>query len=85
MGYHSWASRCPYCNFEEMIVCTDGRLNLELSCPICGYMKWTEEKTPEAQDSEFAREKVAKMGAEEKQRAIDMYYEDNIPLVARSK
>jgi len=85
MGYHSFAHRCPYCDFEEMIACTDGYLNLEMSCPICGYMRWTEEKAPKVQDIEFAREKAAKMDAEEKQKAIDMYYEDNIPLVTRLK
>jgi uncharacterized Zn finger protein len=84
MGYHSWAYICPYCNFEEMNVCTDGYLHLEMSCPICGYVRWTEEKIPELHYVKLAKEKVAQMDAEEKQKAIDMYCEDNIPLVARS-
>jgi len=83
MGSHIWFEQCPHCDFEEMIVCTDGYLNLEMSCPICGYIRWTQEKAPKVQDIEIARKKTAEMDAEEKQKAIDMYYEDNFPLVRR--
>lgn len=83
MGSHVWVEQCSYCGFEEMIVSSYNSLYFEVTCPICGYAKWTEERVPDNHDIELAKRELAEMGAEEKQKAMEQYCEDNIPLIAR--
>lgn len=85
MGFHSWSAECPYCGFEEMTVSTWSDLYFEMECPICGYAKWTDEKVPDNYDVELAKRQLVEMSAEEKQKAVELYDEDKIPLVARLK
>lgn len=85
MGSHVWAGQCPYCGFEEMIVSSYDSLYFEVSCQICGYSRWTEEKVPDNFDVELAKRALSEMGAKEKQKAVELYREDNIPLIARLK
>jgi len=85
MSSHTWFSECPHCGFEKMILSSNGRLYFEGSCPICGYLVWTEEKVPHDDDIELAKHKIRKMDTKEKNKATEQYYEDNIPLVSRSK
>lgn len=85
MGSHNWTQQCQYCGFEEMIVSTYGNFQFEVACPICGYEKWTEEKVPDNSDVGVAKSKLIKMGTQEKQRAIERYYEEKISLIGRLK
>jgi hypothetical protein len=85
MGSHVWVERCPYCGFEEMVVSTYDSLYFEVTCQICGFAKWTEERVPDDRDVQVAKQALGKMDDEEKQKALEIYYEDNIPLVARLK
>lgn len=85
MGSHVWVERCPYCGFEEMIVSSYDSLYFEIACPICGYAVWTEGKIPDDSDVETAKHKLSEMNVREKQKAIELYYEDRIPLIARLK
>lgn len=85
MGFHSWTEQCPYCGFEEMNISSDGVSYFEVICPVCGYVKWVEEKLPGSHDIEIAKQTLCKMDAERKQKAIELYYEDNLPLIKRLK
>lgn len=85
MGSHVWPGQCPYCGFEEMVVSSYDSLYFEASCQICGYARWTEEKVPDDHDVQLAKQALGKMDDGEKQKALALYDEDNIPLVARLK
>ena len=85
MGSHIWTGQCPYCGFEEMSVSSNGSFYFEVNCQICGYARWTEERIPDEHDIELAKRAISKMSAEEKIKAIELYDEDNFPLVARLK
>ncbi|MEW6409082.1 MAG: hypothetical protein AB1488_03095 [Nitrospirota bacterium] len=85
MGSHTWTTQCPHCSFEEMIVSGYDAIYFEVICPMCEYERWTEEKIPDNQDVELAKRKLAEMGAKEKQKATELYYEDNIPFITRLK
>jgi len=85
MGSHVWEGQCPYCGFEEMIFSSYDSFYFEINCQICGYSKWTEEKVPDNQDVVLAKQAMNKMGSKEIQKAINLYYKDNTPLVARLK
>jgi len=85
MSSHTWFSECPHCRFEKMIVSSNGSLYIEVSCPICGYLLWTEEKVPDNHDIELAKHKITKMDIKETDKAVEQFYEDNIPLISRSK
>lgn len=85
MGSHVWTERCPYCGFEEMVVSSYSSLYFEANCQICGYAKWTEERAPDYHDVELAKRALNQMNDDEKQKAIELHYEDSIPLVARLK
>jgi len=52
-------------------------------CPICGYTKCTEEKIPSDCDTVLAKEKQKMMSEEEKERAIELFYEDGKSLIDR--
>lgn len=84
MGSHTWAEQCGHCGFEEMIVSSCDTLYFEATCPICGYARWIKEKVPNDYEVEMAKLRLAKMNAEEKEKAIELYYEDSIPFIARS-
>jgi len=83
MGMHTWTDKCPYCGFEEMFVSADNNDNFEIACQICGYTKWTEEKIPDNKATKFAVQTLSKMDEDEKQKAIDLFNDDRIPLVVR--
>lgn len=85
MGSHVWMSRCPHCGFAKMLGSSYDSIYFEGECPICGYKIWTEETVPESYDVELAKRSLIEMTAEEKDRAIEQYYEDNIPLIVRLK
>lgn len=85
MGWHSWIEQCPYCNFEGMLVSSNGGRKFDVICPICGYATWTEEKTPSLEDVELARQTISAMSADEIEEAIESFYEFELPLVTRSK
>jgi uncharacterized Zn finger protein (UPF0148 family) len=85
MGCHQWIEQCSYCGFEEMNISSDGFFYLEAFCPICGYEKWTEEKIPDDQNVQAAKRTLSGMSNEEKQKAIDLYYEDGLSFVKRVK
>jgi len=68
-----------------MIVRTDGYLNLEMSCPICGYARWTEEKIPNAEDVEAAKLIIATISDEEKEKVVELYHEERVPHIVRLK
>ena len=85
MGCHVWLEQCQYCGFEEMIVSSYNNLYFEVTCQICGYVKSTEEKVPDSHDVELAKQALSKMGTAEKQKMVELYDDDNIPLVARLK
>ena len=85
MGSHVWVAQCPCCGFEEMIVSSYDSLYFEATCQICGYAKWTEESVPDNHDVQLAKQALGKMDDKEKQKALELYYEDNIPLVVRLK
>lgn len=85
MGSHIWSEQCPYCGFEEMIVSSYDSFYFEVACQICGYRRWTEETAPGNRDVKRAKQALSRMDDEEKYKAIELYYEDSIPLVARLK
>ena len=85
MGTHTWTAQCPQCGFEKMIVSSYNNFHFELNCQICGYAKWTDENTPKPSDVATARQLLNKMDTQAKQKAIEEYCEDGIPLIARSK
>jgi len=85
MGCHVWLEQCPYCGFEEMMVSTYDTLDFEIICQICGYTKWPEQKVPDSSDVELAKKALSEMDAKEKQKAVELYYADSIPLIARLK
>jgi DNA-directed RNA polymerase subunit RPC12/RpoP len=85
MGSHIWTEQCPYCGFEEAAVSSNGSLYFEMTCQICGYSIWTEGRVPNTHNVERAKKALSKMNTEEKQKAIELYSEDNIPLVDRLK
>jgi ssDNA-binding Zn-finger/Zn-ribbon topoisomerase 1 len=85
MGSHSWYSQCPHCDFEEMIVSSFNDFYFDANCPICGYSRWTEERVPEIKDIDVAKRKLGEMNASEKDNAIEQFYEDGIPFIARFK
>ena len=64
MGSHVWAAQCPYCGFEEMIVSSYDSLYFEVSCQICGYAIWTEERLPNDHDVQLAKRALSKMDDE---------------------
>lgn len=85
MGSHMWSVQCPYCGFDEMIVSSYNSLYFEVLCQICGYKRWTEERVPDNNDVKIAKRILSKMGIKEKQKALELYSDDNIPLIARLK
>jgi hypothetical protein len=85
MGSHSWFSQCPHCDFEEMIVSSCSDFYFDANCPICGYSRWTEERVPEIKDIELAKNKVKEMDDSQKDKAMEEYYQDNIPFITRFK
>lgn len=85
MGSHVWVERCPYCGFEEMVASTYDSLYFEVTCQICGYAIWTEGRVPSDHDVQLAKRALSRMDDEEKRKALELYCEDNIPLVARLK
>lgn len=85
MGSHTWTTQCPHCSFEEMIVSSGDDFYFEATCPICGYERWTEEKIPDNHDIELAKRKLSEMNADEKQKTIELYHEENIPFIDRLK
>lgn len=85
MGSHTWVERCPYCDFDKVPVSSYDCIHFEVMCPICGYARWTEEKVPDNYGIELAKQTLDKMGDKEKQRALDQYEDDHIPLIARQK
>jgi hypothetical protein len=70
--------------FEQMIVFSDG-FRCEAICQICGYAIWTKEKIPDKRDIELATQIFRKMDTKERDRAIELFYEDGQPLIARIK
>jgi hypothetical protein len=68
-----------------MIVSSYDAIYFEAICPMCGYERWTEERIPDEQDVELVKRKLTEMNADEKQKAIELYYEDNIPFITRLK
>ena len=85
MGSHTWLEQCPYCGFEAMGCSSYDSLYFKVTCPICGYARWTEERVPDNQDIEMAKLKLSEMDAKERQKAMELCSEDNIPLIARLK
>ncbi len=85
MSSHGWTDQCPYCGFDGMSVSSYGRLLFEVSCQICGYAAWTQEKIPENRDVEQAKLALSKMGTVQQKKAAELYEEDGIPLIARLK
>jgi len=85
MGSHIWVEQCLYCGFEEMVVSSYNSLYFEVSCPICGYARWTEEKVPDNHDIELAKHALDEMDDKEKQETVELYWDDRISLVARQK
>lgn len=85
MGSHVWAEQCTCCGFEEMTVSSYDGLYFEVACQICGYARWTEERMPSDHDVQLAKRALSRMDDEEKRKALELYCEDNIPLVARLK
>ncbi|MFQ6008895.1 MAG: hypothetical protein ACE5K8_08105 [Candidatus Zixiibacteriota bacterium] len=84
MGSHTWDEQCSYCGFEGARVSSYDGICFEATCPICGYARWTEERVPNDSDVELAKHKLAEMHAEEKEKAIELYYEDGIFLINRT-
>ena len=85
MGSHVWTQQCPYCGFEEMYVSSYDGVYFDINCPICGYSRWTEEKVPAPHEVKLAKSILSEMDVEAKQNAIDLYFEDNLPFIARLK
>ena len=85
MGCHQWIEQCAHCGFKEMNISSDGFTYVEALCPICGYEKWTEERIPDTQTVQSAKQILSFMSGEEKEKAIDLYYEDGIPFAKRVK
>lgn len=85
MGSHSWFSQCPHCGFERMIVSSLNDFYFDANCPICGYSTWTEERIPEIKDIDLAKRKLTEMDASQKDNAIEQFYEDDVPFIARFK
>lgn len=85
MGSHVWMEQCPYCGFEEMIAFSHDSLYFEVTCQICGYARWTEERVPHNHDVELAKEALSKMDEKEKQKAMELYSEDYTPFIVRLK
>lgn len=83
MSIHTWTDRCPYCGFGGMSICSYGKLLFEVSCQICGYTAWTQEKIPENRDVEQAILALSRMDSAQQKRAVELYEEDGIPLIAR--
>jgi uncharacterized Zn finger protein (UPF0148 family) len=83
MGSHTWFSQCPHCGFEKMIVSSYDNSYFDAACPICGYSRWTEEKVPKTQDIELAKRTLSEMDNKQRDKALDQYYEDDIPVIAR--
>jgi hypothetical protein len=83
VGSHVWVEECPYCGFEDVVVSSYNGLYFEVACQICGYARWTEDRVPDNHDAELAKRALSKMGDKEKRKAVELYCEDNIPLVAR--
>jgi len=82
MGTHNWTQRCPCCGFEQMIIFSDG-IHFEATCQICGYSIWSEEKIPVNRDIELAKQALREMTAEEKEKAIELFCKEGVPLVSR--
>lgn len=85
MGSHTWEGNCPCCGFEHMLVASYGGDYFDMNCPVCGYAKWTEERKPNSEDVELAKRTISKMSDEETEKVIELYDEDNTPLIVRLK
>ena len=85
MGSHVWVEQCPYCGFDEMIVSSLSSYYFEVTCQVCGYARWTEERVPDKRDIELAKRTLSEMGTKEKRKAMDLYAEDSVPLITRLK
>jgi len=81
MSSHQWTDRCPYCGYENMLVSIQGSIYIDITCPICGYSLWTEEKTPHAKDIELAKQTLQKLSTEEKEGLVELFHEENVPFV----
>jgi hypothetical protein len=85
MSSHSWYDQCRFCGFENMLVSNYSGIYFEVICPICGYTRWTEERIPQVEDIELAKQRLREMNVEERENMIELYYEDNVSLISRLK
>jgi hypothetical protein len=85
VGSHVWTDQCPCCAFEKMNVSTYDSLHFDVTCQICGYKRWTEERIPPRHDIYLAKQLLRNMDHSGKERAIIQHSEDGIPLVIRSR
>ncbi len=85
MGSHNWFDKCPYCGFENMLVSSNRDVYFEIVCPVCGYSRWTEENIPHVDDIELARRTIREMNDKEREGVIELYHEENVPLITRIK
>ena len=83
MGSHTWFEQCRYCGFEYMLVSSYSGIYSDVICPICGYARWTEEKIPNTEDVELVKRTLREMSTEERENVIELYHEENVPLIAR--
>lgn len=83
MGTHVWTDRCDHCGFEDMQVSTYDSFYHDVVCQICGYRRWTEERTPSHADIDLAKQALRGMSNSAKERAVMQHEEDGIPLVVR--
>jgi len=84
MGSHNWTVECPECGFEEALSSSFNEL-LELICPICGYKRWVEQRTPSPDDVQLAKRCVSEMSYKEKMDAVESFNETGLPLIVRLK
>jgi hypothetical protein len=68
-----------------MIVSSYKDFYFDANCPICGYSIWTDERIPEDEDIEIAKRKLAEMDESQKDNAVEQFYENNVPFIARYK
>jgi len=85
MGFHNWFEQCPCCDFENMLVSSYRDIYFDVICPVCGYSRWTEEKIPQNEDIELAKETIREMNSEERESVIELYREKNVPLIDLQK
>lgn len=85
MGSHTWEDQCSYCGFKGMRVSSYNDLYFDANCPVCGYARWTEEQIPDPEDIELVKRAINEMSDEEIEEMMDLYDEDDVPLVTRLK